>query len=129
MKMKNYFMAFLLILVMSACSDGDDSEIICTEEFRIIGVKVSGGALSDYYTIRTSTADTIRFAGDQGYPIGNWYPVLDDSFQVLLEGTEEEFSFAGEVDGSRVVNAIFIIGADVCHVYKKSGPAEISFSP
>ena len=126
MQMKKYFPFFVILIFLAGCSGKDNNgEIICSNEFRIIGVTVSGGVLTDFYTVWPTTNDTIRYSDNQNYPMGHWYPVLDDSYQILLEGIEDDFYFVGIMDGVKVINQHFIIGADRCHIYKTSGPREI----
>ncbi len=127
-QMKKYFPLFAIFMFLVACSGNDHKdEIICTDEFRIVGVNVTGGELTDFYTVRPSINDTIPYNEDQTYPIGHWYPVLDDTYQILLEGIEDDFYFVGILDGEKVINQHFIIGADRCHIYKKLGPESVSF--
>jgi hypothetical protein len=117
----------LLAVLLAACStDANEEEVICTEEFIVIGVKVSGATLSDYYTVRVSNNDTIRFTNNSTYPIGNWYPILDDSYQAILENTQEDFIFYGKINDATVVNEAYIIGADQCHIKKISGASQVS---
>jgi hypothetical protein len=117
----------LLAVLLAACStDANEEEVICTEEFIVIGVKVSGATLSDYYTVRVSNNDTIRFTNNSTYPIGNWYPILDDTYQTILENTEEDFIFYGKINDATVVNEAYIIGADQCHIKKISGASQVS---
>ena len=130
MLIKNRHVALLIIwitLLAAGCNGNDDQEVICSDEFKTIGVKVIGGRLDDFYTIRMATADTIRFTESGQYPLSNWYPILDDSYQPLLEGTREDFIFAGIKNATEVVRQQFSIGADVCHIIKYSGPVEVSY--
>jgi hypothetical protein len=128
--MKNLSLLIFVILLVLGCSKSDDpDEIVCSDEFRTIGLTVSGGRLSDFYTIRESTGDTIRFTGSGIYPLSRWYPILDDSYQEILYDTEEQFYFYGEIDGSRVVEELYIIGADACHIFKVTGKESVSIVP
>lgn len=134
--MKNFKTAIktgAILMILSAafliwgCEDEDPvNEVICTEEFLMIGVKVTGEELTDFYTLRVSTSDTIRFTNGDTYPLVNWYPILDDSYQPILEGTEEEFLFVGELDGSELLRETYVIGADQCHIFRQSGPQSIA---
>jgi hypothetical protein len=120
------FIGLILILLFAGCSSDDDpGVVICTEEFRMIGVKVNGDELDNFYTLRVETGDEISFTEGDTYPLVNWYPILDDSYQTILEGVEEEFQFVGEIDGNEVLRENYVIGADQCHIYKVSGPQSI----
>lgn len=121
---------FLMILsaafLLAGCDEDDTvDEIICTEEFRMIGVRITGGEIDDFYTVRISNGDTIRFSQDT-YPLVNWYPILDDSYQPVLEGTVEDFTFVGVQDGNLVIQQNYEIGADQCHIFRQSGPQSIT---
>ena len=117
----------LMATLMAASSNDKNKEVVCTTESRITGVKVIGGELDDFYTLRATTADTIRFTAEGQYPFNNWYPILNDNFQPILEGKREDFVFVGIKNTAEVVREQFSIGADVCHIIKYSGPAEVSY--
>lgn len=119
-------LAISILAALIACSlDDDRTEVACTEEFRMIGLKITGVELDDFYTLRVETGDTIRFTEGDTYPLVNWYPVLDDSYQPVLEGREEQFGFVGMIDGAQVVAETFVIGSDQCHIYKVSGAQSV----
>ncbi|MCF8366029.1 MAG: hypothetical protein K9H16_09620 [Bacteroidales bacterium] len=124
MKYHLALMAGLLLLFACSCNSRQDA-VICTEEFRLIGVTVTGGELSDFYTVRETTKDTIRFTENQNYPLGSWYPILDDSYQPILEGIGEDFYFIGTIGDSGKFEQHYIIGADQCHIIKVLGPEKI----
>ena len=126
---KKFSLLIFTILLALGCSKSDDpDEIICSDEFRMIGLTVTGGSLDDFYTVRESTKDTIRFTDNGIYPISRWYPVLDDSYQEILKDTEEHFYFCGFADADQVVHEPFIIGADACHIFKVSGKESVAYS-
>jgi hypothetical protein len=103
-----------LLIISFSCKD---DEIACTEQFVTIGLEITGADLDDHFTIRQSNADTIRI----GSVFGDFYPVLDDSYQTELENEEEQFSFIGIIADTITVSESFIIAADECHVMKISG--------
>ncbi|HAA16856.1 MAG TPA: hypothetical protein DCE41_36150 [Cytophagales bacterium] len=120
MKTLSYSLLGLSILFLSSCDWG----VSCTEEFRTVGIDLTGGTPDDFYTLRSSTGDTIRLM-DDAFP-GDFYPVIDDSWQEELQGSEEEFVFEAVVDGTVVVSETFVIEADLCHINKVSGPDSAS---
>ncbi len=112
------FSIFLLI-VASSCRDNNEN-IACTMEFRIVIITVNGNPLNEYYTVRESTNDTIRI--DRSNVTGNnVYPVLDDSYQNIIEGRTENFIFYGKVNGVITAREPFVIKADKCHIEYVSG--------
>ncbi len=122
----------LLIVVVSgsyilgsvACSKKDDG-IACTEEFRSVTITVNGGVLDEYYTIRQSTGDTIRIA-DGGNIGQNICIVLNDSYQQAIENKTEDFLFKGFINDTLVVDELFKIKADECHIEYVSGKMEVN---
>jgi hypothetical protein len=125
--MKTITIALLLLIVASfmACKDDTgNNDVICTEEFVIVGVKITGAVPDDFFTVRTANMDTIRLDGN--FPVGNWYPVLDDSFQPLLQDEREEFYFVAVAANEVIINQRYEIGADKCHIIRFAGPSEIT---
>jgi hypothetical protein len=115
-----FFMAGL-----SACDNDLDSEqVLCTYDFRSIGIKVSGEPLTAYCTVRLSNSDTIRHP-KEGEPQTQWYTVLDDAYRPKLANKEDVFRFIGKRGDDIVVEEDYRIGADECHIYKVSGKDEI----
>ena len=48
----------LLMSVINGCIKSDPT--ICTEEFRTVGVEVTGKTLNKWFTVREKTGDTLR---------------------------------------------------------------------
>ncbi|MFN4123921.1 MAG: hypothetical protein ACK4GL_11535 [Flavobacteriales bacterium] len=93
-------------------------------EFRTIGVIVNGANLDDYFTIRVKTGDTLRFSNNGFH--SNYYIVLDDNYQKIIERKSEPFLFIGNENGEIRVSETFVIKADECHINKVSGPEVIN---
>jgi hypothetical protein len=125
MKTITIALLLLIVIIFAGCKDDTgNTDVICTEEFVVIGVKITGAAPDDFFTVRTANMDTIRFDGD--FPVGNWYPVLDDSFQPQLQDQREEFYFVAVAANEVIINQRYEIGADKCHVIRYTGPSEIT---
>ena len=116
---------FVLCITLLSCNDssGDDQKV-CTEEFRTVAITVSGATLDDFYTIRKSNQETIRYSSDE--VIENSYPVLTDEYQPMLKNKEETFQFIGIIENQTVVDEDFIIKADECHIQYVSGKTEVT---
>ena len=108
------------------CANDDPIDIVCTEEFRTIGVTITGGVLDEFYTIRVSNADTIRHSDNQVFE--GFYPVLDDSFHSEIMNSEETFDFVGLIGDQIVVDEEYVIAGDDCHISLVSGKTEIDLS-
>jgi hypothetical protein len=118
--MKKVF-GFLAFTALVACSD---SGVACTEEFRIVSITVNGDVLNKVYTVRKSNNDTIF--NDQGGVFGsNTYVVLDDNYLSKLKSQTDDFLFVGEINGSVVIEELFKIRADECHVEYVSGNTDV----
>ena len=124
--MNRFILTVLIVLwgIFPSCNDKED--VPCTMEFRTIGITVTGDSLTDYYTIRLSTADTLRFIYGNPFIENHWYPVLDDNYQSKIANSQENFRFIGKINDTVVVNEAFIIKADACHIDKVSGKIEIN---
>ena len=121
--MKIFFLSF--IILFCSCINRNSNAIICTMEFRTIAIKVNGDSLHNFFTIRQNTGDTIRF--NQGNIFNkNSYPVLDDSYQSRIVNNAENFRFIGIINDSIVVNELFVIKADQCHIQYVSGNLEVT---
>lgn len=122
--LKNLILFFSAILFFS-CSKED--KVSCTEEFRFVGVNVEGDSLSDYFTIRQKTSDTIRLEQSVVFPDYIWYIILDDSFSQTLKNSSETFTFQGFINDSIVISEDYVIKADDCHISRQSGLDKINF--
>lgn len=117
-------LVFILTGLWACQTDVKANEGICTQEFHSIGLRVLGDSLTDFYTIRLSTPDTIRRStGIESQT--HWYLVLDDSYQRQLANKQESFRFIGKQGQRVVVQQDYVIAADQCHVKKVSGISEI----
>ena len=116
-------LAFLLTFGLSSCELIDP--MACTEELRIISIEVTGEVLDETYTIRQASGDTVAVGDTSDLGIFNAYVVLDDSYKDELEGEEEPFRFVGLQNGNVLVDELFEIGADQCHIYKVSGKDKV----
>ncbi len=113
----------IVVLSLATGLFGCRPEVLCTAIHESITVRVSGDLLTDFYTVRVSTSDTIR-RSNLDYK-EHWYPVLDDSYQYKIANTQERYKFIGKINSTIVVNEEYVIRADACHVYKVSGNDEI----
>jgi hypothetical protein len=123
--MQNHAKRILSIAVLCGLMACTEDEWACTMEFRTVGVEITGPDLTDYYTLNRTTADTIRIDRSNVPPQGV-YPILDDTYQSMLEGRRENFRFEGWINDSLVVQTDYVIEADKCHINYVSGPLQIT---
>jgi hypothetical protein len=116
---------YLLVVGISALgflfSCTKDDPLLCTDEFRTVGIQVVGKTLDGWYTIRESTQDTFRL----GTKFQDTYAVLDDGFQPTLANSQEDFTFHGVIADSVWVKELFEISADECHISYVSGKLKV----
>jgi len=122
-----YFRASLLLLTAAALFQScDENQVICTEEFRTVEIRVIGEELTEHFTIRESTSDTIRHTDNGGFPDIYYYIVLTDSYQSSFAGSRENFRFIGKQGNLIKVNELYVIEADQCHISYVSGTTEVN---
>lgn len=124
--MKNILLTLFAITVLSLASCEEEG-VVCTTEFATVNLVVVGDSLTDYFTVRLITKDTIR---SQETPYKNndgdfSYIVLTDGMKNELEGKLDLFVFKGEINGETVISEEYKIGADECHIYKDTGKDKI----
>lgn len=100
-------------------------EIACTQEFRMISITVNGNQLSNVYSVRQSNNDTI-FNNQNSVFDDSIYVVLDDNYLPQLKNQTDDFLFIGEIDGQKLVEELFVIKADHCHIEYVSGKTDIN---
>lgn len=130
--MRSVLLLAATVLFLS-CDKGDNDDkdcknAICTMMFASVNVHVldtdsNNVKLSEYYTINIQTNDTIRHAGDT-WP-DEAYVVLDDSYTPRMYNKQYDFRFIGMSNGAMVVNELYTISADCCHINKVSGKTSV----
>ena len=107
--------------------DGCSTNTVCTEEFRIIYVKVTS---SSYHPLLDSY--TITRIKDGKVVLNNSELIMESPFifsdteiaETSLEG--EKFLFEGYQDEIKVISEEYIFKHDCCHVIKVSGKDTIN---
>lgn len=125
--------ATALLLQAHSCHKDDyahvcSGDIICTEIFSAVMVQVKDNAsnpvqLDEYYTIRLKNDE--RISGPGSTPENGSYVVVDDNIISTLMDKTEGFQFVGIKNGVEVVNEIYQVTGDCCHVNKDTGKDEV----
>jgi len=102
---------------LKGCSISTEEPLFCTENFVTLTLQIKGEPLIDFYTIRLTTGDTLRY--ELFYE--NYYPVVDDNLVSQMKKDEiEDFQFIGQ-RSQNSVNTVFKVKTDGCHVIKTEG--------
>jgi len=117
-------LALLLALALSACNLPNDNDLNCTMEYRYITIEVNGPKLDNFYTIRQSNGEIIRYEENE-LPYGNTYIVLGDNYHQRIKNSSEIFIFKGYIADSLVVDEAFEIAGDHCHINYISGRTKV----
>ena len=124
--MKKWLTIIALGILIQSCRDSTlDEGVLCTEEFRIISVKITGGQFDEFYTVRKANNDTIRLNPFNGGSFEDFYPVLDDSYHSKLKNDQDTFTFHGFLESQLLIKEDYIIKADQCHIELVNGKTEI----
>lgn len=125
-KILNFLLILAIIMFVSCKSESQNNSVVCTMEFRTITINVQGDTLDHFYTIKVTSGDTIRL--NSGNTFGsNTYPVLDDSYQSNIANRTEQFRFVGLKNNAIIVDELFTIKADLCHIEYVNGNQIIYF--
>lgn len=133
--MKNtfYFAAMVLLVTLSGSSCEKESEcpdeIICSMVFASIGVEVVD-ANGEPVTLTKAQVTSKHLDSPIDplveSPAGGPYKIVDDSHMPFLSNNESrKFKFEGWVDDELVVNEIYLIHHDCCHVKLEEGPEKV----
>ena len=103
-------------------------EVACDQYFNTVTLRVvneqnSPITLDKYFTVRAKTGEVLNAMSN---PTAGNYTILTDSYTHNITGRTEKFIFTGLIDNEVVVNEVYHISADCCHITKQSGNTEIS---
>jgi len=124
-KLALLFTACLSLLVACNNDDVDQQEecpdnIACTEQYVTLTVSFSDNngdplVLDSYTVTLVATGEVLTFSSNID-PVQGTYALAEDKHLELVEKNGSELRFEGIVDGSKVVDEIFLVGHDCCHV-------------
>ena len=138
--MINFLKPFLILLVaipiLISCNTDDSrsncDNISCTEEFRTIIVSIKDEnqnpvALDSFEVLLTENGNNIAMSFstsefEEVQQLGEYPLVNDASFDL---NQEVQIEFIGFIDEEQVVNEIYVVSTDCCHINLVSGTLEI----
>lgn len=105
-----------------------DPNTACTMMFAAVGTQVVNAAgqpvvFDEVYTQREGSTEKIQLQHNAG---SGSYIVLDDSYQKKLANQTANFHFIGMKNGQKVMDEVYRISADCCHIKKESGKETIT---
>ncbi|SFR56554.1 hypothetical protein [Maribacter stanieri] len=133
------FLVFISLFLVT-CSNKNEPElqdcsmVACTLNFVTISVSVKDAsgtavALDSYEIIDTETGENLatnfngeeyQYSKEQGI-----YPILSDANRVQYQNKSATLTFKGYIDNEEVINEVYEVGADCCHVSLITGNTEI----
>lgn len=127
--------AFLFSLVFVFSCDSDSSNVICTEQYKLISLEIvdtNGLPVAlDSLKVMLGECDITYEYTSQGYEEAKttgMYILLSDEWQKELENIESEIVFTGYIAGEEVVQESFRVTADCCHIqYADTKPLTIVY--
>ena len=135
--MKNllFFASLFFAILCTGCSrdkdnsDAEDcSEVICTDEFCSIGVKIK---YEDDTSVVLDSYEVIEVATGKVRDVLNWgkefntYTIASDLDREDFAGKEIELQFVGKIGEKIVVTKNYVVSANCCHTYLLKGDEEI----
>jgi len=114
--------ALIAVLSITSC---DEQDVLCTMEFRMLSVKVSGDSTVRMYTVDVRNKDTI-----EGYEIfdSNWCFADDGEwFNRLKRDEKRTINIVALSKSGKTVKAECVITRDACHIDKVAGPQSIEY--
>lgn len=110
-------------------------DIACTEDFRAITIGLQNSQEEPYVlesiSIRNTTDNEVITINQSEWQTGmpadaGRYVILTDAHQKALENRKVNVYVIGTKDGAEVINEIYLIGADCCHIQHFEGPLTLT---
>lgn len=134
-----YFLVFSVPLLILNCAYNDNtrsecSDAICTEQFRNINILIKHtdgdpvSLKSFKVTDLENNKDLTLSLTDEGWAAvrrTGSYPIFNDGYVHEYWNKESRIEFLGFIDNQVVVDQIYTVAANCCHVYLKEGPMEL----
>ncbi len=142
--MKKLLILSFLFFTIVNCNENDDapsdidcSQVVCTEEFITIVITIKDDSavavpLDRFEVLDENTNEDISIplsdSGFQNARETGQYPLYNDSFVSENQNTNRSIIFRGFIDSNEVVEALYVISTDCCHVSLASGNTEITIN-
>lgn len=107
----------------------DCDGVVCTQEFRMIylDVKNSAGATVTLTSFHTEDMAGNKLPADL-YEYDSWrdaYMVFNDAWVSGHAGTRQQVRFVGYIGSNKVVDEVYTIATDCCHIDKIAGKDKV----
>ncbi|WP_224994550.1 hypothetical protein [Cesiribacter sp. SM1] len=110
-------------------------DLVCTEVFVSVHAHITNSigeavVLDSFYSKNIVSGEKYTWDSWQGSePAGNgYYPILTDSQLRSISADGTPIEFVGFKNGKEVVNRVFVIGHDCCHIKAVTEDLEIKLS-
>lgn len=129
LKYRNLLLLPLCVLLCSVSCDNtrktsDCDGVICTMMFAAVSTEVRNPDGSPAVLDRTETVSSSGkpITNSNTSPTAGMYTIIDDGYQKILANKTEQVTFRGYRAGALVVEQVYTVKADCCHVSKVDGP-------
>jgi hypothetical protein len=119
--------AILLTLFTSSCDWEREDDVFCNQVFMFVAIEIKGFQPDSFHTVWIRKNQIINHNEFIEGRDDKLYPVLTDLHQKELENKIEDFAFRAFKDGKLVINELYKISADRCHIFKVEGKSSITF--
>lgn len=134
MKYLVFILLFLLPLSGSKCERDlvtDCKLTPCTMEFRTISISIKKSSdnkavtLTSYKVIRVSDNVEITPGDNDLTDNSGYYSLVNDNSTEILRWKKVGIEFRGYIGENLVINKLYVVSADCCHVILVSGDTEV----
>jgi hypothetical protein len=128
--------SLLILFSVNACIE--DNGFACTMEFKAITIEIKDSldnpvVLDDYYTQNNVTKEILRWQDkdpfwDSMNVANGYYLLVSDSEMKWTKNKNINITFFGFIDSVKVIEEIYTISDNICHIYLVSGKQKIIFT-
>lgn len=123
-----------LLILSQSCSADKDCDLPCTMDYRTIVIEIKNSEGAPVILDSFKVVD-LRNDRDITLQLDDWtrdyqrergiYPIFSDKYNEEYRQQLFWLRFTGYIENVEVVNEVYKVGADCCHVYHYSGDLEL----
>ncbi|TLP71821.1 hypothetical protein [Maribacter sp. ACAM166] len=130
----------VLAIFIFSCSNENETkkeecnETPCTQNFVTISISIKDAAgvpvpLDSFKVVAIDTSkDLTLVSHDQefeNHKKDGFYPLFSDAYRIQYQNATTTISFKGYISDNEVINEVYEVGADCCHVSLTSGNIDL----